>query len=99
MQRQRMSVLLLLAIYLIINSLGCIGLPKRPNGFVYHIDIINGVAYQFSVPKSAYGDFKYTGKDRHLTELDKYFCVSPDYQFDLQAWMQDVEDYAKDKCE
>jgi len=86
-------------IYLTLNSLGCIEtLPKRPDGFVYHIDTVSGVAYQFSVPKSAHDDFKYTGKEIPLNEMDKYFAVSPDYQFKLQAWMQDVEEYAKDKC-
>jgi hypothetical protein len=66
---------------------------------VYHVDTKSGVAYQFSVPQTARGDFKYTGKNLSIEKMDKFFCVSPSYQLDLQFWVQDVVDISKKRCE
>lgn len=78
---------------------GCSSFPQRPNGYVYNLDTHSNVGYQMSVPRKSSEDFKYTGKDIPVKEMDKYFCVSPEYLLKLQFWADDVTEYAKDKCQ
>lgn len=87
-----------LLIYLILNNIACSGFPKRPDGFVYHLNTVDGVAYEMAAPKTPHDNFKPTNRELKLDELDTYFCVSPSYQLDLNFWVQDVIKAAKEKC-
>lgn len=94
---QKLHVLKLPLILLMLS--GCEQFPKRPSGYLYNMDAMNEVAYELRVPDSPRDSFEYTGKDKPLPEMDKYYCISPEYFLELKFWAQDVEKWAKDKCE
>ena len=96
MRLMRLSGLSLPLMLLIVS--GCAGFPKRPSGHVYHLNTIEGAAYEMSVPTKAGDDFKYTGNKKPIAEMDKYFAISPSYMLDLKFWIEDVKEYAEDKC-
>lgn len=96
MHQQKPSALSLLSMLLMLS--GCVGFPERPNGHLYHIDVPGGVSYEMSVPKDPKEDVKYNGNEKPIQDMDKYFCVSPEYFLDLKFWAKDVVEYSEDRC-
>ena len=97
MLSRRLSALTLLWIFLINN--GCEGFPERPEGNVYNLNSQENIGYEMSTPKGVEGEFKYTGKDKPILEMDKFFCVSPEYLIKLKNWAKEVQKYSKEKCQ
>lgn len=96
MLRLKKSASTLLLICLTVS--GCNGFPERPKGNLYQLNTVEGKAYEYEIPKTIDGGYKYTGKDMYIIDLDNYFCISPSYQAEVKAWMKAVEKYAEDKC-
>lgn len=91
-----MNVFKLLVICLTLSA--CSGFPERPQGYVYAVNTNLSIGHEFEAPKNIKAPFEYTGKDKSLKDMDKYFCVSPEYLVKLKSWIKDVVEYSKDKC-
>ena len=71
--------------------------PKRPDGEICALNVPKGICHRLQIPEHEDGEWKYLG-DRPLTDVDKYFALSPEYMLKLKNYVKDLREWAEKKC-